>query len=77
VGSIFSAPRDIVIDIESIERAESKKKVDALLMSLFGAHYKKRMKSSPLPRRLDRMKSEVDRGEESFERKLRYLLWIN
>jgi hypothetical protein len=37
----------------------------------------KRMRPSPLPRRLDRMKAEVDRGEESLDRKLRYLFWIN
>ena len=77
VGSIFSAPRDIVIDMEASERAESKKKLDALLMSLFSAHYVKRMKPSPFLHRLERMKGEVDRGEEPFERKLRYLLWIN
>jgi hypothetical protein len=77
VGSIFSSPRDIVIDMEAIERAESKKKLDALLMSLFSAHYVKRMKPSPFLHRLERMKGEVDRGEEPFERKLRYLLWIN
>jgi hypothetical protein len=35
------------------------------------------MKPSPLPRRLERMKGEVERGDESLERKLRYLLWVN
>jgi hypothetical protein len=35
------------------------------------------MKASPLPGRLRRMKSEIDRREEPLERKLRYLFWIN
>lgn len=32
---------------------------------------------SPLLGRLQRMKGEIDRGHESLERKLRYLLWLN
>ena len=35
------------------------------------------MRMSPLLGRLERMKQEVDRGKESFERKLRYFLWVN
>ncbi|GMV15099.1 MAG: hypothetical protein HS104_17470 [Polyangiaceae bacterium] len=77
VGGSFSAPRDIVIDLDLLERAERKQDVEAALGSLLGANYRRQMKPSPLPSRLSRMKGEVDRGEESLERKLRYLFWIN
>ncbi|MCC6899166.1 MAG: hypothetical protein IT377_09335 [Polyangiaceae bacterium] len=80
LGSMFTRPRDIVIDLEAVERfdrAENRQTAELLLKSLLGAHYVKQMKPSPLPRRLERMKGEVERGDESLERKLRYLLWIN
>jgi hypothetical protein len=35
------------------------------------------MRPSGLPKRLERMHHEVERGEERLERKLRYLLWLN
>ena len=35
------------------------------------------MKPSPLLARLARMRREIDTGEDSFGRKLRYLLWFN
>jgi hypothetical protein len=35
------------------------------------------MKPSPLPKRIARMKGEVERSEETFGRKLRYLFWLN
>lgn len=77
VGGLFSSPRDVVIDLDLLERAERSHDVEAALRRLLGAHYLEQMKPSPLPRRLERMKGEVDRGEESLERKLRYLFWIN
>jgi hypothetical protein len=45
--------------------------------ALFGEAYVPEMRASPLPRRLLRMKGEVDRHEEGWERKLRYLFWLN
>lgn len=77
VGGLFSSPRDVVIDLDLLERAERSHDVEAALRRLLGAHYLEQMKPSPLPRRLEHMKGEVDRGEESLERKLRYLFWIN
>lgn len=77
VGGLFGAPRDVVLDLDLLERAERKRDVEAALGSLLGANYRRQMKPSPLPSRLSRMKGEVDRGEESLERKLRYLFWIN
>jgi hypothetical protein len=44
---------------------------------IFGSHYVPSMKPSPLPHRLARMKGDIDRHEEGFERKLRCLFWLN
>lgn len=77
VGRMLSDPKDIVIEVAELERLESDEDVEGVLRSLFGDYYVRDMKPSPLPRRLARMKSEVDRGEETMERKLRYLIWIN
>jgi hypothetical protein len=41
------------------------------------AEYRPFMTPTPLIQRVSRMKNEISRGEESFERKLRYLLWLN
>lgn len=35
------------------------------------------MRASPLVGRLRQMKDQLSRGEETFERKLRYLFWLN
>ena len=39
--------------------------------------YVDRMKPSPLVARLARMRRDIERGDDSFGRKLRYLLWLN
>lgn len=70
VGAMLREPRDIVLDLQS-------KNVDTIARNLLGAGYKKSMKPSPLVARLARMKTELGRGEDTFERKLRYLLWLN
>ncbi len=44
---------------------------------VFGVYYVDRMKPSPLVGRLSRMRSEIDRGEDTLGRKLRHLLWLN
>jgi len=80
LGSMFSAPHDIVIDldvVEHLDRPRKKQETEAVLRGVLGSHYVRQMKPSPLLRRVGRMKGEVERGEESLERKLRYLLWIN
>jgi len=48
-----------------------------MLRGLLGNGYHPQMKPSPLVKRLDRMKQELDHGEDTFDRKLRYLLWLN
>lgn len=77
LGSMLSRPKDIVIDLDTLERAERSEDADALLRSVLGSYYVRSMKRSPLPARLARMKGEVDRHQEPFERKLRYLIWLN
>lgn len=70
LGAMLREPKDIVLDMRT-------KKIDVIARGLLGNGYKTSMKSSPLVPRLVRMKSELSRGEDNFERKLRYLLWLN
>jgi hypothetical protein len=79
VGHLFNAPGDIVLDEQTTRRARrsNTSELEALARDVFGAALKDQMTPSVLPARLQRMKGEVDRGEDSFERKLRYLLWLN
>jgi hypothetical protein len=79
IGSMLSAPRDIVIDLPALEKIDrdSPAGLDAALRTFFGVYYVDRKKPSPLIGRLARMRDEIDRGEDSFGRKLRYLLWLN
>jgi hypothetical protein len=79
IGRMFAEPRDIVIDLSVLESLDDggPEGIDRALRSFFGVFYVDRMKASPLVARLARMRSEVERGDESFGRKLRYLLWLN
>ena len=81
IGLMLSKPKDIVLNLDGLldlnTRDEDRGKVEALLREHLGEYYRKKMTPSPLIKRLERMKSEIKRGEESMERKLRYLLWLN
>lgn len=83
IGQMLASPRTIVLDIESIgERldggdAPTPEAVEALLGDVLGSYYVKSMKPSPIVGRLARIKSELERDADTFERKLRYLLWLN
>ena len=81
IGRMLSKPKDIVLNLKALgdldKRGEDKDKVEAALKEHLGEYYRKKMKQTPLIKRLERMKSEIKRGEESMERKLRYLLWLN
>jgi hypothetical protein len=70
LGAMLHEPRDIILDFRSKDAA-------TIAKNLLGAGYKKSMKPSPLITRLAQMKTELLRGEDTFERKLRYLLWLN
>jgi hypothetical protein len=75
VGRLLSDPHDLSLSEQALEHAE--RDPDAALKSLFGEAYVARMKPSGLPRRLLRMSQEIERGEESLGRKVRYLFWLN
>jgi hypothetical protein len=77
VGELLERPRSIEIDLEVLERRLRAKDVKGALSHVFGAAYARDMKPSRLPRRLERMRTEIRRGDEGLERKLRYLLWLN
>jgi hypothetical protein len=47
------------------------------LRGLIGNGYQTKMRPSPLVARLRGMKDQLDRSEDSLDRKLRYLLWLN
>ena len=79
LGGMLEKPKDIVIDLGQLAERDRDNvgMTEAALKDVFGDYYVASMKPSPLIGRLKRMKSEVDRGQESFERKLRYLFWLN
>jgi hypothetical protein len=79
IGRMFAEPRDIVIDLSVLDGLDedNPESIDRALRAFFGVYYVDRMKASPLVARLTRMRSEIERGDDSFGRKLRYLLWLN
>jgi hypothetical protein len=77
IGSMLSQPGDITLDVSELSRLDRVHDADGILTALLGKHYAPSMRPSPLPRRLARMKGEIDRDEEKLERKLRYLFWLN
>ncbi|MBI5482509.1 MAG: hypothetical protein HY906_26875 [Deltaproteobacteria bacterium] len=79
LGGMLERPKDIVIDLGQLAERDRENvgMTEAALKDVFGDYYRGDMKASPLVGRLQRMKAEVDRGHESFERKMRYLFWLN
>ncbi|MEP7121705.1 MAG: hypothetical protein ABJE95_12370 [Byssovorax sp.] len=77
VGRMLSHPKDITLDLRDLERFDEERDVDAIFASVLGEYYVHEMKASPLPKRLERMKGEVDQHREGLEHKLRYLFWLN
>ncbi len=80
VGALLSRPRDVVFDFAVLERVGNKPtaaNIDAALHSLIGDAYAPSMKPSPLIGRFARMKRDLERGDDTLGRKLRYLLWLN
>jgi hypothetical protein len=74
---MLADPHDIRLDVRALARLERKGDREGLLRAVFGQRYVASMKPSPLPKRIARMKGEVERSEETFGRKLRYLFWLN
>jgi len=80
ISGLLTKPGDIVLNIGHIDQLDSKRTkqdVETVLKDIFGDKYVAKMKPTKLLWRLQRMKGEMERGEESLERKLRYLFWLN
>jgi hypothetical protein len=79
IGAMLRDPKDIVLDFTRFDGhvGDKRANVDAILRDVLGNGYKKSMKPSPIVARLRRMKDELSRGNDTLERKLRYLLWLN
>jgi len=84
VGELLRNPGDIILDfahLENLDRSGRKKNrgvaIEKVLTDILGSKFVKQMPGSKLISRLERMKKEVSRGTESFDRKLRYLFWLN
>jgi len=80
VQGLFARPGDLVLRPALLERATDQNDpavMEQALREVLGDKYRAQMKRSLLLQRLRRMRDEVDRGQETFERKLRYLLWLN
>jgi hypothetical protein len=80
LGAFFSQPRDFTVNADmerSLRRNADPGEASETLGRLLGPSYKSSMPPSPLIDRLNRMSKELDRGEDTFERKLRYLFWLN
>jgi hypothetical protein len=75
LGKLLGEPKELVIDLRDL--SEKPAAVERLLRGLLGNGFQKSMKPSPLPARLRGMKQQLDRGEDTAEHKLRYLLWLN
>lgn len=76
VDAFLTQPRDLIVGRGELKRAEPGA-ISELLGRVLGPAYKTSLPPSPLISRLQRMRKELDRGEDTIERKLRYLLWLN
>lgn len=77
LGAMLSSPKDFSVDFARIDGRPSPAAIDGLVRELLGNGYKQQMKPSPLLGRLRAMKQDLERGEDTVERKLRYLFWLN
>src|SRR5581483_10336032 len=79
LGKLLSDPKDLSFHVGDTKRVFDNpgQNAEAAARTLFGSVYVMNLKPSPLLQRLERMKKEMSRGEETLERKLRYFLWLN
>lgn len=77
LGRMLAEPEDITIDLSDLMRSQDVATVEKILRGLFRNGYRATMRPSPLVGRLRQMKQQLDRDEDTFERKLRYLFWLN
>jgi hypothetical protein len=77
VGRMLREPTDIVIEIDKEGEKEGPAMFERILRGLLGHGYATGMKPSPLVHRLDRMKRDLEHGDDTMGRKLRYFFWLN
>ena len=79
LGAMLRDPKDIVVDFSRFEHhvGDKRANIEAILKDVLGNGYRKSMKPSPLVTRFRRMRDELVRGEDTWERKLRFLIWLN
>jgi hypothetical protein len=75
LGRMLREPKDITIKLD-LQRPD-RQSTETMLRGVLGNGYAQRMRASPLVGRLRLMKGELDRGEDTLARKLRYLFWLN
>ncbi|MFT3700412.1 MAG: hypothetical protein QM831_45120 [Kofleriaceae bacterium] len=77
VAAMFDHPQDILIRKERGDGESEVKQFDDLLHGILGKGYAEHKTPSPLVKRLLGYAQEMERGGDSIEHKLRYLMWIN
>lgn len=78
VGRIFSQPRDIVIEVAALEQLDRMRDDPGpVLKSFLGSLWRENMKPSPIVGRARAARDSLLRGEQTLDRKLRYLFWFN
>jgi len=77
LGRMLAEPADIALDFSELMQRQDAQVFEKILRGVLGRGYQTAMKPTPLVGRLRQMKGELERGEDTFERKLRYLLWLN
>lgn len=78
IGGMLNRPKDIVLAEEDLEMLDKRSRnIGAVLSTVLGEYYVTSMKPSALPKRLARMKGEIDAHHEDIEHKLRYMFWLN
>lgn len=79
LGAFLAQPRDLILgkdELKPLKRSDPGA-ISELLGRVLGPAYRAQMPASPLVDRLMRMRKEIERGEDTSERKLRYLFWLN
>lgn len=78
LGAMFDHPQDLTIPHEPHDaNANPATYYAALLHGVLGKGYAEHQTPSPLVKRLLGYAQELERGGDSLEHKLRYLLWVN
>lgn len=75
IGRLLSEPTDIKLAID--EKASDRESIAKILRGVLGHGYVEHMANSPLVERLAGIRGELERGGDTLEHKLRYLIWIN